>query len=418
MLLEEEDGLVERIPDTVQALIAARIDRLPNEEEGGAPARGGDRAGVLARRGRAAVGRARGGRAADRAAPHARPRAAGRPLLDFRRERVPLQARADPRGGVRRPVEVGARRPAPAVRGLARPAGRRRDARNPRIPPRPGLQAAGRARGLSRPRARGGDRSRAGGCRDARARTGGEPVSQEAVPAGARARPDARAAVPGCPRGVAAHRHAGGLERDARGLPASRGGRRPARAGQGPGCARRNRPQPRRESDRGAARLAETALERLPAGDAHRFDALATLATTAWWRGDLTSHEGYTREALEKPEARRRTGGRTSSRPRCSRPRRTTGTGSSPTAPSRSSSRPTCSRRRAAASSLGRSRSSRSAARSCFVTTSTRPPRRSRRRIASTPRLGPIGGAHPHPLIARAGFGPPRGRRAGRASAA
>ena len=52
-----------------------------------------------------------------------------------------------------------------------------------------------------------------------------------------------------------------------------------------------------------AARLAEEALERLPAGDPHRFDALGTLATTAWWRGDLTSHERYTQEALEAAES-------------------------------------------------------------------------------------------------------------------
>jgi class 3 adenylate cyclase/tetratricopeptide (TPR) repeat protein len=48
-----------------------------------------------------------------------------------------------------------------------------------------------------------------------------------------------------------------------------------------------------------ASRLAEKALERLPDDDAHRFDTLVILATIGWWRGDLTSHERFTREALD-----------------------------------------------------------------------------------------------------------------------
>jgi class 3 adenylate cyclase/tetratricopeptide (TPR) repeat protein len=48
-----------------------------------------------------------------------------------------------------------------------------------------------------------------------------------------------------------------------------------------------------------AERLSEAALERLPADDAEaRIDALGRLAAAAWWPGDLHRAEKYTREAL------------------------------------------------------------------------------------------------------------------------
>ena len=48
-----------------------------------------------------------------------------------------------------------------------------------------------------------------------------------------------------------------------------------------------------------ASRLAEKALGLLAEDDPARVDALSTRATAAWWRGDLTSHERFTREALD-----------------------------------------------------------------------------------------------------------------------
>ena len=59
MLLEGRRLLAERIPDTLQALIAARIDRLPAEEKRAAPARRGDRPHLLGGRRRAPRARAR-----------------------------------------------------------------------------------------------------------------------------------------------------------------------------------------------------------------------------------------------------------------------------------------------------------------------------------------------------------------------
>ena len=51
MLLE--GGTSKRIPDTLQAIIAARIDRLPREREAAAAARLGDRQDLLGGRRRA-----------------------------------------------------------------------------------------------------------------------------------------------------------------------------------------------------------------------------------------------------------------------------------------------------------------------------------------------------------------------------
>jgi class 3 adenylate cyclase/tetratricopeptide (TPR) repeat protein len=48
-----------------------------------------------------------------------------------------------------------------------------------------------------------------------------------------------------------------------------------------------------------ALRLADNALDRLGEDDPARVDALRIRATVGWWRGDLTDHERFTREALE-----------------------------------------------------------------------------------------------------------------------
>ena len=112
-MLAESDGddRADRIPDTLQALIAARIDQPAAAGEGAAAPRGRDRPDLLARRDRPRRARPRGRRAAGRpAAARLRPRRAA--VDDHRRARVPLQAHADPRGRVRRADEGRARRAA------------------------------------------------------------------------------------------------------------------------------------------------------------------------------------------------------------------------------------------------------------------------------------------------------------------
>ena len=116
MLAERPRAGAERIPDTLQALIAARIDRLPATQR------------TLIQRA-AAMGRLFMRGALEHLSPDVddveaaleelvardldRPRGA---RDDQRRARVQVQARADPRGRVRRPLEELARRPPPRVR--------------------------------------------------------------------------------------------------------------------------------------------------------------------------------------------------------------------------------------------------------------------------------------------------------------
>ena len=142
MLAEERQTVGRRIPDTLQALIAARIDRLA------APAKR-----VLQRA--AVIGRDLLGRRPRHALAGARRRRRRRSttsccatssLREPRssitwRARVSLQARPDPRGRLRGPVEVGPRRTTtPRFAGLAHGAGRRGAGRDPRLPPRPGAR--------------------------------------------------------------------------------------------------------------------------------------------------------------------------------------------------------------------------------------------------------------------------------------
>ena len=138
-------SLLERIPDTVQALIAARIDRLAVDEKR-----------VL--QSAALVGRVFWRTALDRLAPdvdvaavidaaRARVRRPRGTVDDLRRSRLPLQARPDPRRRLRRHEQDAARRGAPGFRRLGRRARTRRAGRDPCLPPRPGRAAACRARG-------------------------------------------------------------------------------------------------------------------------------------------------------------------------------------------------------------------------------------------------------------------------------
>ena len=151
MLVEEGADGGDRIPDSLQAMIGARIDRLPAGAK------------IVLQRGSVIgrtfwagaidhlspeydVGRARG--PARRPAP-ARPRHTRRAFDDRRRGGVSLQARAHPRSRVRRSVEVRARRiPHTLCRVAAREGGQGSD-RDPCVSPRPGLPSLRRARRTS-----------------------------------------------------------------------------------------------------------------------------------------------------------------------------------------------------------------------------------------------------------------------------
>ena len=108
-----------RIPDTLQAMIAARIDRLPREREAIAPARVRDRPHLLGGRGRAPAARRRRPRAGARRPAAARLRHPREPLVDHGRARLPLQARADPGRRVRGARQGVTGRAPSAGRGLA-----------------------------------------------------------------------------------------------------------------------------------------------------------------------------------------------------------------------------------------------------------------------------------------------------------
>ena len=126
MLVESDarDEVSDGIPDTLQALIAARIDHLPPAEKTLL-----QRASVVGRVfWKAAieyvVARSRGRRRDPRRPPHARVPPARAPILDLGREGVPVQAPAHPRGRVHEPGQARAR-PAPcALRRVARRARR------------------------------------------------------------------------------------------------------------------------------------------------------------------------------------------------------------------------------------------------------------------------------------------------------
>ena len=145
MLVDDEGEALERIPDTVQALIAARIDGLDADEKR-----------VL--QSAALIGRVFWRGALDALAPdldvgcvarrpaRARVHRPGGALDDLGRPRVPVQARADPRRRVRRDEQGAARRGAPGLRRLGRRARAGRARRHPRAPPRRRRRARRRAR--------------------------------------------------------------------------------------------------------------------------------------------------------------------------------------------------------------------------------------------------------------------------------
>ena len=217
MLSESKgDYLPERIPDTLQALIAARIDGLPSAEK------------ALLHRA-AVIGRIFWHGAithvapdldvdgADRRSPAARLPARRAAVDDHRRARVPLQAHADPRGRLRRAVQGRPRRAAQALRRVAEGADRRRAPRDPRVPPRPRGSAPRRARRGASGRARRRGRRRARGGWTPRARARVEPLGPQAPAPRRRAGADARAPLPGRPRRVADDRAADRLRRDGQG---------------------------------------------------------------------------------------------------------------------------------------------------------------------------------------------------------
>ena len=159
---------LDRIPDSIQALIAARIDLLEAAQKR-----------LLQRA--AVIGRVFWRGALEHLAPGVDVAAGlealierdlivrGRPLDDLGRPRVPVHARAHPRRRLRGAHEGRARRDAPAFRRLG--AGRAR--RGQRIPPRPRLRAARRARRqpAARARHRGGGGARGGRAARLRRRT-------------------------------------------------------------------------------------------------------------------------------------------------------------------------------------------------------------------------------------------------------
>ena len=299
MLAERREGVAVRIPDTVQALIASRIDRLPPDSTVGRAPRRARRARLLARRGRRARSGARRRHRARRPrrppAPHARA-----DLDDLGRDRVPLPPRPDPRRRVRGPRQGRAGEAPPRVRRMAaRAVGRRArrgaGATTSSAPRRSRRSSTGRSPPTSAPRrprcssAPGAGRSTArrtaprGGCCCARS------SSSRASSAGSmpRGRPGGCGSFP---------------RRPSRWRTSARWRRRRASA--------RSRASPSRSSPRStlnrnadverARTLALEALELLSdaPGDA-RSEALTLLSSVGWWRGDLESVERYIGEALE-----------------------------------------------------------------------------------------------------------------------
>ncbi len=302
-----------RIPDTVQAMIAARIDRLPRAEKAAL-----QRASV--------IGRIFWRGSLERLAPELELEpvlaallerdfiTAREPLDDLRRARIPVQARPDPRRRVLRPDQERARRAAPARRGVAAGPGRRGAARDPGLPPRPGSHPA---RGARRPRAGGAGPchcGRPGGRGPARARPRGEP--RRASPASARtpARAHPRTPLPGREGGGPARRPpglGGGDERRLRGGD-PRGRRAPPgvvpRRARGGGAPARRRAAARARARRAGARPPR----RRGSGGSVR-GALGAGADL------LVARRPRRRRALDRQGARdraRRPGGRTSRRAR------------------------------------------------------------------------------------------------------
>ena len=191
MLVEQGEGAAVRIPDTLQALIAARIDTPPAGVALGPPPRRPDRPRVLARRDRRArpVARRRRRALGSRRPPAPDARAA---LDGHGRGGVPVPARADPRRRLRRAREERARDAPPDVRRMAAHALAGRARRDAGVPPRACRLALGGARRprARRPPRRGGGRPRTRGATGTRAR--GEPERAPAAAPRDRARAEPR----------------------------------------------------------------------------------------------------------------------------------------------------------------------------------------------------------------------------------
>ena len=256
-MLLEGGTAAKRIPDTLQAMIAARIDRLPPEREAAAPARRRDRPHLLGGRGRAADARGRGPRAGARRPAPARLRHAREPLVDLRRARLPLQARAHPRRRLRGLAKAArAELHQQVADWLHEVAGEELveirayhlDHAATLLEELDGAAPAG-ARHARRRGAREG--------RPPRARARGEPGGAAPARARGRARADAPAPLPRRPRRLAARRPAGAGGRDgARLRRRDRGRRRPAPGPRADRARRDRAPARRRPAARPRARRA------------------------------------------------------------------------------------------------------------------------------------------------------------------
>ena len=299
MLVEQGDGAAVRIPDTVQALIAARIDRLPPDSR--SVLRHGALVGRVFWRGAIAeldpeldvdVGARRPRRPRSCSRGSRSRRISGEDAYRFRHVLI----RDVAYGGLAKGVRARLHRAFAAWLRARRPTSSSRRRRSTSTAPR---RCSPSSRGRCPPSCGRGRRcARAGGPPRARAR--GEPHGATAAAAldRARAEPDAPllrgaggVAVVGAPRR---------LRRDGGGSRAGAGGRRPDDRG----------PRARRSSRRSCstgtrtssprASSAREALELLAdaPGDA-RYEALTLLSSVGWWEGDLTSVERYTSDALE-----------------------------------------------------------------------------------------------------------------------
>ena len=290
-----------RIPDTLQAMIAARIDRLPPQREAAAPARRRDRPDLLGGRGRPPDARGRGPRAGPRRPAPARLHHPREPLVDHGRARVPLQARPDPRRRLRGSREGRPRRAAPAGRRLAARASRARSSSRSAPTTSTTRRRCWRSSTARRPQElakRAAARAREGG--PPRAGAGGEPGCTAPARPLRRARADAPAPLPRGPGRTAARRPAGAGGRDGARLRRRDRGRRRPPPGPRADRARRERPPARRRSSpRPRARRAGARPPRRRGSPRTGIEALATRARIGWWLGDLDDDERWNTKALE-----------------------------------------------------------------------------------------------------------------------
>src|SRR6266511_1189145 len=243
-MLAESDGAHNTIPDTIQALIAARVDALPAEQKQ-----------VLQHA--SVIGRIFWQGALGQLAPQLDVATLVDAIHDRGRAGVPLQARPDRRGCLRGPEQGDACRAARGVRTLVARSRRRRAARDPRVPSRPGrpTDRGARGKGARGTTARRGRRAR--GSREARVQPRGVSDGPQTAPPRAGARADTAPPLPCGARCLAHARHGDGGGRDRAGRAerdrATR--RRRGRDARSPGRRARGRERQRPRS-RGRARNA------------------------------------------------------------------------------------------------------------------------------------------------------------------